>query len=225
MFGKGDGVVRRVKVLVKRRVLPNEPVVMTVAFGVGRGIRLRLHPQHHLRMWLGLYELELDRHIRRLVRAGARCYDVGGQLGYDALVFAKVSGGEVTSFEADSEWCSQLPEMFALNPHLAPRLAAVQAYVGRGDDSSLSLDDYAGSEPPDLIKIDVDGGEFDVLCGARQILRDRRPALIVETHSAHLEELCGRMLVQHGYRPRIVHQRRILPDLRPLAHNRWLVAP
>ena len=36
-----------------------------------------------------VYELELNRWLRRLCRPGYTAYDVGGQLGYDALVLAK----------------------------------------------------------------------------------------------------------------------------------------
>ncbi len=38
-------------------------------------------------------------------------------------------------------------------------------------------------EPPDVIKIDVQGGEYDVLCGARQTILTCRPILVIEAHT------------------------------------------
>jgi len=61
----------------------------TVRFGLGRGLRIDADITQHKRLLVGLYELELNRWLRRLCRPGYTAYDVGGQLGYDALVLAK----------------------------------------------------------------------------------------------------------------------------------------
>lgn len=179
------------------------------------------------RVFLGLYEIELNRHLRRFCLPGTRCYDVGARHGYDALVMAKL-GGVVTSFEGDGDALSVLRTNLALNPDLSPRIAAVQAMVGdRDGDGFTRLDEWAGAPdhfPPELIKIDVDGGELAVLRGALKVLRRHTPHLIVETHSHELERSCGVLLADIGYRPRIVHQRAVLKELRPIEHNRWLVA-
>lgn len=39
-----------------------------------------------------------------------------------------------------------------------------------------------GLEPPDIVKIDVEGHEFDVLRGARRLLLSKKPALSLELH-------------------------------------------
>ena len=41
------------------------------------------------------------------------------------------------------------------------------------------------------------------------MLRDRRPHLVVETHSAELKSECGSLLSEIGYRPVVKHNRRI----------------
>jgi FkbM family methyltransferase len=54
----------------------------------------------------------------------------------------------------------------------------------------VKLDDFIREwklEPPDVIKIDVQGGEYDVLCGAYQTLVKCRPVLIVEVHTTLLK--------------------------------------
>lgn len=213
------------KRVLKELLLPNnESTVLTIPWGVGRGLRMPIDPQHQLRMWLGLYELEIARHLRRLVTQGMRCYDVGGQYGYDALLLARLSGGETVCFEADAALMPGLEGALGLNEHVCKCLTAVNARVGRGDDGTVALDEYAGSQPPDFIKVDVDGAELDVLRGANRILRSFHPVLLVETHSRELELACGRSLLSHGYKVTIVNQRAVLPDHRPIPHNRWLVA-
>src|SRR5215831_10961753 len=53
--------------------------------------------------------------------------------------------------------------------------------------AAISLDDFFFSdgrgEPPNLIKIDVEGGEFQVLSGARRLLSEFRPRILCEIHS------------------------------------------
>ncbi len=48
------------------------------------------------------------------------------------------------------------------------------------DSACTSLDDFFATRTPDLVKIDVEGFEHTVLSGMSRLLRDTRPALIVE---------------------------------------------
>jgi FkbM family methyltransferase len=53
----------------------------------------------------------------------------------------------------------------------------------------VSLDDYfAPDDRIGLMKIDVEGGELDVLKGAVRILRQHRPVLVFEAEQRHLRE-------------------------------------
>jgi len=178
------------------------------------------------RLYLGMYEVELNRHLRRICQPGTTTFDVGGQYGYDGLVFAKLTEARVVSFECDASSFERLTRTVKLNPRLAPLVEPVQAMVGTGRDGTVSIDEYTARKfTPGFIKVDVEGAELDVLRGARGTLANRHPALIVEVHSASLEQHCGRLLVEHGYRPRIVNQRSFLSDHRPTDQvNRWLVA-
>ncbi len=73
--------------------------------------------------------------------------------------------------------------------------------------------------------MDIDGGEADALAGGAAMLREKRPHLIVETHSKALEDRCGALMVDMGYRPVIKHNRQIWREQRGGAeHNRWLLA-
>jgi hypothetical protein len=63
----------------------------------------------------------------------------------------------------------------------------------------LSLD-QSGLEPPDLIKIDVEGHELGVLQGGQKIIAQRCPVIYYEAHeSKHLKEIYE-MLEPLGYR-------------------------
>jgi len=201
----------------------------TVRFGLGRGLRIDADITQHKHLLVGLYELELNRWLRRLCRPGYTAYDVGGQLGYDALVLAKRTNGRVITFECEAIWCRSIRRALAANPALGSRIEIVEATVADRDDASgtiVTLDAQSAEIgwDPDIVKLDVEGAELKVLAGAARMIERRHPHLIVEVHSAELELACGTWLVRRGYRPRVVSQRRFLPDRRPTIHNRWLVA-
>jgi hypothetical protein len=54
----------------------------------------------------------------------------------------------------------------------------------------VRLDDLidAGVPPPQLVKIDVEGGEYQVLCGAKKLFAKRRPLIIAEVHHQQAAE-------------------------------------
>lgn len=212
------------KQTIKRIVLP-APGPRRLPVGIGRGVRMWIDFQHQTRTYLGLYELELNRHLRYIMRPGVTAFDVGAQHGYDSLVIAMHTRTSVAAFECDAMCVAAMTASFTLNPNLAPLIRPVHGMVGN-EAGQLGLDEwsYNGGFVPDFIKLDIDGGEVAALRSAERILRERRPSLIVEVHSRELEHDCGEILVSHGYRPTIVSQRKIAPDLRPIEHNRWLIA-
>ena len=205
---------------------PGEP--RRVRFGLGRGLRVAGDPTLPLDVWFGLYESELSRFIDDHFRPGMACVDVGSYNGYYALLFTKLGASRVKAYDPDPSAVERIRRNLELNPTLAPAIETsdlIVAAVVDPEARKVTLDDdLEGWGRVGLLKVDVEGAERAVLNGTRRILADQRPHVIVETHSADLEESCAEFLLEHGYRPRVVTLRRLLPEDRRLEHNRWLVA-
>jgi len=214
-----------VKTKAKSMLLP-DPGPRPIAAGLARGVRMHIDFTTQTQLYLGLYEIELTRFLRSVLRPGARVFDVGVQHGYDSLLFANQTRAPVAGFECDGTSVARARENVELNAPLAPLVQTILGEVG-DQPGQTSLDGWAydGGFIPDFIKLDIDGGEAGALRSARRLLSERRPALLVEVHSVELEQECGRLLVEHGYKPVIINQRRFWREWRPIAHNRWLVAP
>ena len=182
------------------------------------------------RYWLGLYEVELAGHIRALCEPGSACFDLGSASGFYALVFAQRGADRVIAIEADPETCERLRRNVAANPRLAPRIEVSEARIGMEtspEAGSVSIDGLAygrGGVVPDLVKMDVEGNEVAALRGAGRLLSERKPHVVVETHSEDLDAGCRWLLEDHGYTVESIEPRRFAPEVRTLEFNRWCVA-
>lgn len=192
--------------------------------GLCAGMEIEDRGDTPLELHLGLFEYELVPWLRRFARPGTVCVDVGAGNGYYALACARLTGARVLAFEADEPSIDLIRRNCAANPE--GRLVEVRhAYVAfeRNEGANcVTLDDEAPGAG--LLKVDVEGAEASVLHGAARLLAERRPHLIVETHSPELERECGDLMLRHGYRPRVVSTRRFARQDRDGAFNRWLVA-
>ena len=73
----------------------------------------------------------------------------------------------------------------------------------------------------------LDGGEEQVLNGARNFNNLPGIRWLIETHSQQLEVSCDKILQAAGFQTRIIPNARwriFVPELRPIAHNRWLAS-
>jgi FkbM family methyltransferase len=66
----------------------------------------------------------------------------------------------------------------------------------------ISLDEFVfseGSPPPDVIKLDIEGGEVEALPGMRRLLQDHHPLLLVEVHGTEAGRVVWHELTAAGY--------------------------
>jgi hypothetical protein len=216
---------------LKQRLLPEGAAPWTIRAGLLSGLRIDLDLQHRTQLWLGLQERELLKWVRSLSKDIRTAIDVGANDGMYTLYFlAKTRAVNTIAFEPSVEDLLQLRRNLALN-QLADdlRLQIVPQFVGAvAGPNATTLDAFSDSLlSPCLIKVDIDGGEVDLLRGARNTLSLSDVRWIIEVHSKELEEQCIDILRHANYRVQVVPNawwRAFLPELRPIGHNRWLVA-
>jgi len=146
--------------------------------------------------------------LRQHLRPGGCVIDIGANVGEYSALAAELVGptGHVYAFEPAPDTATRLRSRFAGVPQISIVEAAVgditrtvRLYldaenptqhslgshnVGRGGGAvkvqQRALDDVKGLRPPDVIKIDAQGGELRVLHGARRILASAKPFVVFE---------------------------------------------
>lgn len=187
-------------------------------------------------LYLGLFEYEIQGWLKRFSVHARTAIDIGAAAGEYSLFFLKKTQVEkVFAFEPSEPDRQQFLSNLWLNGLSEDtRLEVYSVFAGaQMSDGVLPLDTLLPKIAlPVVVKMDVDGAEKEVLCGARQLLDLPQVRWIIETHTPALEDDCVSILQSAGYEVRIVPNawwRIILPELRvaahrPENHNRWLVA-
>lgn len=174
-------------------------------------------------------ESELINLIEKVLDKNSVFYDIGANVGFFTLLASDVAiNGQVISFEPLNRNLFYLKEHLRLNNIENVNIieAAVSDSDGstyfykHNDSGNITGDIYEFGEiepievnkvkldnlikvkniyPPDLIKIDVDGGELLVLKGALLTIKEHRPKFFVETHSDELLKKCCNFLRNNDY--------------------------
>jgi predicted RNA methylase len=216
---------------IKAIIVPRGKRVGTIKAGALRGLKMNLDLSSETQMFLGLAEREVHPPLLQFSQDVRTAVDIGAAFGEYTLFFLKRTPAKrVLAFDPDPQMYSSLHHNIVLNGLQGDgRLQFSSKKVGEIDDSeTLTLDSLIDAiESPCIIKVDVDGAEIDVLRGATRLLHMHDIRWIVETHSKELEEACIALFQNVGFSTRIVSNawwRLILPEQRPLDHNRWLLA-
>lgn len=203
----------------------------TVKFGLASGSCLPIDLTAQIRLLIGIYEAEIVGRVASSISPTSCCYDVGAAIGYYTLAFCRLAPmGAVYAFEMDKNSCDTLSRTVTRNRTACTRVQVYNRTLGRHVDKSrglTTLDDLVFGErldPPQFVKMDVEGAEYDVLLGGSDVLRNFHPRLIVETHSSVLEMKCIRLLTNLDYRVDVVKRNRLLFENRPIEHNQWICA-
>lgn len=193
---------------------------------------------------------------------GATVLDVGGHVGFYALLLADLVGpqGRVVAIEAHAELCERI--RWAGERNRRPWLEVVHGAAGdrpgpvalgkdpdRGHTTAAAggggatftvdgvmLDQWAHDRDlpePDLVLMDIEGGEAAALRGLRRLLVARSPDLVIEIHPEQLaalgtpqDQLIAWIAGQGPYDLAVVdHRRGLLPlDHLPAASSWHLLA-
>lgn len=161
-------------------------------------------------VWLcGVYDVVTTKFLRRVIRADDVFLDVGANCGILTLVAASaIERGKIYAFEPGKAIRDRLEANLALNPQLSEIIKVVPLGLGlkqsqlfyhedanyRGNGALqlsdgipvevISLDEWVLLEniaKIDVIKIDVEGMEYDVLLGGKAVLDKYHPLIYFET--------------------------------------------
>lgn len=192
---------------------------------------MELDLRFQTQLYLGLHERELQKWLKKFSARVNTAIDIGAGVGEYTLYFLMKSQiNRVIAFEPSEKSLAMLLTNLELN-QLAhdPRLKLFTKFVGYADgENECTLDSILPLiSTPCLIKMDVDGGEVNILQGATRLLDLPELYWIIEVHSQELEERCVQLFDLKGFVITIVPNawwRRFIPEFRPIPHNRWLIA-
>lgn len=201
---------------------------LRVRTGPAKGLVFELNPRWDHPAWEGNYESDVQRQFVKFAKPGAVVYDIGANYGFFCLMGAR-AGADVIAFEPESENAATLARHAQLNAlqnriwivpeavfsHTGdvalepPAQSGVHGNARANPESTLpttvrvpctTLDDFTASNPaPSLVKMDVEGGESDVLKGADRTFRVFRPVLLCEIHDDENARFAQDWLLTRGY--------------------------
>jgi FkbM family methyltransferase len=198
--------------------------VSEVRGGPLKGAKMRLDPRKQKEMLLGSYESGVQEALQKHAGKGDVVFDVGAHVGFFSLLASKVvgEGGRVVACEPDPYMSERLRTNLKLNARgnvswenvAVGETSSRKSFASGGGAGTGSLSEDGSIEvevvtldrlaekwgAPAVVKVDVEGGELDVLAGGSRVLREHRPVLIVEAHGAENEKAAVHMLENLHYR-------------------------
>jgi FkbM family methyltransferase len=206
------------------KLIPRDRV-MRVRRGVNQGASWVAGASVH-GCWLGTYESDKQELIARLATPGMTLWDVGANAGFYTLAFSRLTGprGRVYAFEPLAENADNLRTHVRLND--VRNVTVVEAAVGAADGTvgfavaasnamgrvsagasdrvvpCVTLDSFVEQHPeaaPDLLKVDIEGGESALLVGGARFLARNTPPIVLSLHGTDQQRRCGQLLESFGY--------------------------
>jgi FkbM family methyltransferase len=176
--------------------------------------------------WLGTYEFDMRKKFEELIKEGDIVYDLGAMVGFYTLLAAELvkGDGRVYAFEPSPRNIYYLKKNVEINDYMNVIIMEYAISDRNGDISfdeseSLSTGHIAKSGnlvvkaasldslcfkgkilQPDFIKMDIEGAEYKALIGAKNIIQQKHPKLLVSTHSNELHTQCCDYLRKYSYK-------------------------
>jgi FkbM family methyltransferase len=237
------------------RAAPVGLTEVVIAAGGLAGVSMSLDLQSEKDYWLGTYEPELQAAIKKLVQPGMVVFDVGANIGYVSLLFARQVGksGKVFAFEALSSNLERLRENIRLSGFSSAVEVVAAAVVegeravrflvgpsggmGKAEGSAgrqefsytetqqatgISLDAFVyrmGKPVPQVVKMDIEGGETLALPGMRRLLAEAQPLVFLELHGPEAAKVAWEELKNASYR--LCQMRADFPEIKSLEELNW----
>lgn len=174
--------------------------------------------------WLGTYELDKQVLFSKYLKPGMTVYDVGANVGFYSLLSSLLVSetGKVYSFEPLPANISYLKKHIELNNlknvsivenAVCNKVSTVRFNFGDNRSAgfisndgeieveTISIDEFIrqGNPSPDIIKMDIEGAEYEALLGAKELLKSKKPVIFLATHSAELRAKCLKLLAEFSY--------------------------
>lgn len=212
------------------RMIPSGTSV-PVLRGPMRGKRWIVGASLH-RCWFGTYEPTKQELLSSSTRPGDVVYDLGANVGFYSLLASVLVGphGHVFSFEPVPRNLGFLRRHLELNSVKNCTILDVavarsngtaafdfgvnshSGHLGKGSTDgtvvrTVNLDSLVASgeiKPPNLIKCDVEGAEFDALTGATQTLSQYHPSILLALHGREVADKCRALLASLGYQVKLI---------------------
>jgi FkbM family methyltransferase len=191
-------------------------------------------------MLAGRYEPEKADAFVQNVESGAFIIDVGAHYGYFSLIAAQLvrPKGVVWAFEPRPSNLRVLRVNLRANG--ATNVTVWEQAVGAGGGSGrfdarhgsgtgrlsqrggitvsvVAMDDLPLPRPPSLIKVDVEGGEVEVLSGATRTIEEYRPKLLIAVHGEKRQRQVEEMLSDWRYHFSTINPQAVKGDREILA--------
>ncbi len=181
----------------------------------------------------GTYEPEKTSAICKMVKRGDTVLDIGAHVGYFSILMSKLveDTGWIYSFEPRRINFTFLKRHIHINN--CKNITVFEKAVGGYDGEALletrtgtgtgkisntgnikvgitSIDSLYSRNPdlrrPTFMKIDVEGGEVEVLKGAAFTIHAHKPRIILATHNSELDEECNQWMKNEGYYSEEINQ-------------------
>lgn len=175
--------------------------------------------------WLGTYEAVKQNKFVEMITPGSIIFDIGANVGIYTLVASVLTGkdGRVYAFEPLEENLLYLRKHISINninnvevlPFAVSNCSGSLSFEKNRDRfqgklseagtikvNSIRIDDFvkANNVKPDILKIDIEGGEYDALLGSIVTLSEYRPVIFLATHGKEVHKKCMDLLISIGYK-------------------------
>jgi len=175
--------------------------------------------------WLGTYETKVQVALCNKISAGDVVYDIGANVGFHTLLASRCTGslGKVYAFEPLPRNLDLLAQHVAVNNLENVSVVEIALAKSQGkraftaaDNPSMGRLSLAGEltvetasldtliaegsiQPPNLMKIDVEGSEGEVLAGGARCIDQYRPLIVLAVHGGTARTESFDFLTARGY--------------------------